>query len=301
VVGWGTLPRVMPTLLDDDMRHALARVLGSPPAQVRPLHGGDINQAARVDLADGRAVFVKSNPGAPDGLFEAEASGLAWLAEAKALRVPAVLGTGEPGGPRFLALEYLEPGRPAPDLDQQLGTGLAALHRFGARRFGLEHDNFIGKLPQSNTARDEWSDFYRSERLEPQLERAHAVGLSSSTMRRGFERLFARWPEPCGAPEPPARLHGDLWSGNLFVAQGGAPVLIDPAAYAGSREIDLAMMRLFGGFSARTFAAYSEAFPLSPGHEQRVALYQLYPLLVHVNHFGGAYVGAVERTLAQIV
>jgi fructosamine-3-kinase len=291
----------MPMLLDEALRRALERVLGSPLRGARTLHGGDINQAARVDLADGRVVFIKTNPHAPAGLFEAEARGLAWLAEAKALAVPRVLATGEPTGPAFLALEYLEPGRPAPDLDQRLGRGLAALHRFGARSFGLDHDNFIGKLPQSNTPHAGWSDFYRSERLEPELARALAAGLASSALRRGFERLFARWPEPCGDPEPPARLHGDLWSGNLFVASDGSPVLIDPAAYAGSREIDLAMMRLFGGFSRRTFEAYDEAFPLRPGHEERVALYQLYPLMVHVNHFGGSYVAAVEGTLARIV
>jgi protein-ribulosamine 3-kinase len=286
--------------LDENMRHALERALGSPPLRARPLHGGDINHAARVDLADGRAVFVKSNPSAPAGLFEAEARGLAWLAEGRALRLPEVLATGEPGGPAFLALEYLEPGRPAPGFDEALGAGLAALHRKGARGFGLAHDNFIGKLPQSNTAHAEWPDFYQRERLEPQLARARDAGLASSHMRRGFERLFARWPEPCGPLEPPARLHGDLWSGNLFVASDGAAVLIDPAAYAGSREIDLAMMRLFGGFSSRTFAAYEEAFPLLPGHDERVALYQLYPLMVHVNHFGGSYVGAVERTLDRL-
>jgi fructosamine-3-kinase len=286
--------------LDEDVRHALERALGSPPARVRPLHGGDINRAARVDLTDGRAVFVKSNPSAPAGLFEAEARGLAWLAEARALRLPEVLCTGEPGGPAFLALEYLEPGRPAPDFDEALGRGLAALHRKGSPRFGLDHDNFIGKLPQSNTPHDEWWDFYRRERLEPQLTRARDAGLASSRMRRGFAGLFARWPGPCGAPEPPARLHGDLWSGNLHVASDGAPVLIDPAAYAGSREVDLAMMQLFGGFAARTFAAYAEAFPLLPGHDERVALYQLYPLMVHVNHFGGSYVAAVERTLDRI-
>lgn len=286
--------------LDENMRHALERALGSPPVSTRPLHGGDINRAARVDLADGRAVFVKSNPSAPAGLFEAEARGLVWLAEARALRLPQVLATAGPAEPAFLALEYLEPGRPAPGFDEALGVGLAALHRKGAHGFGLEHDNFIGKLPQSNTPQPEWSEFYLRERLEPQLRRARDAGLASSGMRRGFERLFARWPEPCGAPEPPARLHGDLWSGNLFVASDGAPVLIDPAAYAGSREIDLAMMHLFGGFSSRTFEAYEAAFPLLPGHEQRLPLYQLYPLMVHVNHFGGSYVAAVERALDRI-
>jgi fructosamine-3-kinase len=120
-------------------------------------------------------------------------------------------------------------------------------------------------------------------------------------MRSGFEQLFARVPALVGPPEPPARLHGDLWGGNLMHDAGGAPCLVDPAVYAGHREIDLAMMRLFGGFGARVFAAYEEAYPLAPGSLDRVPLYQLYPLMVHVNLFGGGYAGQVERILARYV
>ncbi|HEX2673741.1 MAG TPA: fructosamine kinase family protein, partial [Polyangiaceae bacterium] len=115
------------------------------------------------------------------------------------------------------------------------------------------------------------------------------------------EQLFDVLPERVGAPEPPARLHGDLWSGNVHVDERGAPCLIDPAVYGGHREMDLAMMRLFGGFSERVFAAYAEAFPLSPGHERRVQLYQLYPLLVHVNLFGGSYLGSLQQALSAYV
>ena len=113
--------------------------------------------------------------------------------------------------------------------------------------------------------------------------------------------MCARLPELCGPAEPPARLHGDLWGGNAIADEHGEPVLIDPAVYGGHREIDLAMMRLFGGFGARCFAAYDEAYPLADGHAERVALYQLYPLLVHVNLFGGGYVASVERVLQQLV
>ena len=117
-------------------------------------------------------------------------------------------------------------------------------------------------------------------------------------MEGDFERLFRVLPELVGEAEEPARLHGDLWSGNLHVDEQGAPCLIDPAVYGGHREVDLAMMRLFGGFSARVFSAYDEAFPLAPGHAERVPLYQLYPLLVHVNLFGGSYLDAVRRALS---
>jgi fructosamine-3-kinase len=119
-------------------------------------------------------------------------------------------------------------------------------------------------------------------------------------MRHGFDRLLARLEECVGPPEPPARLHGDLWGGNAMVDEQGMPCLIDPAVYGGHREVDLAMMRLFGGFAPRVFSAYAEAFPLAPGHEERVPLYQLYFLMVHVNLFGGSYVASVEHALARV-
>jgi fructosamine-3-kinase len=230
-------------------------------------------------------------------MFQAEARGLAWLESANALAIPDVLAVGGDDGPAFLALELVEPGPRRPRFDEELGRGLAALHGAAPRTFGLDHDNFIGSLPQSNRPSARWADFYRSERLGAQLALAVARGRASSGMQRGFERLFARLDALLGPEEPPARLHGDLWGGNLHVTAAGAPCLIDPAAYGGHREIDLAMMRLFGGFSERVFAAYAEAHPLSPGHAERVALYQLYPLMVHVNLFGGGYARSVERTL----
>ncbi|HEV8547695.1 MAG TPA: fructosamine kinase family protein, partial [Polyangiaceae bacterium] len=140
-----------------------------------------------------------------------------------------------------------------------------------------------------------------SERLEPQLRRASDAGRVTAALRRRFEELFARLPELVGPEEPPARLHGDLWGGNLHVDEQGAPCLIDPAAYGGHREVDLAMMRLFGGFSERVFSAYAESFPLAAGHAERTDLYQLYPLLVHVNLFGGGYGASVERALSRYV
>lgn len=280
---------------------AVETALGSACARAQPVSGGDINEAFRVSLADGRTVFVKTNDRADPAMFPAEARGLDWLSQAGALRVPKVLAASRGDTPAFLVLEYLEPGRRVRDFDERLGRGLAALHRFGAPSFGLDHDNFIGRLHQRNASTATWADFYRERRLLPQLERAVERGLAPQELRGGFERLFARMDDAAGPPEPPARLHGDLWGGNLHVDEHGEPCLIDPAVYGGHREVDLAMMRLFGGFSQATFDAYGEAFPLAPGHEDRVALYQLYPLMVHVNLFGGSYVGSVLRALHDCV
>ena len=176
---------------------------------------------------------------------------------------------------------------------------MAALHRHGAPAFGLDHDNYIGRLPQTNTFAVTWAEFYRVRRLGPQLRAAADAGLAPARVRSSFERLFAQIESLCGPPEPPARLHGDLWGGNLIADERGGPCLIDPAVYGGHREIDLAMMKLFGGFAPHVFAAYKEAFPLADGYRERVALYQLYPLMVHVNLFGGGYGSSVERILAK--
>jgi fructosamine-3-kinase len=288
--------------MDERSRRAVAQALGAEVAAARALSGGDINDAFRVDLADGRRVFVKVNARAPRDMFAAEARGLLWLAEARALRVPRVLACSEPEdeGPAFLALEYLEPAPRASGFDAALGHGLAALHRYGAPTHGLDHANYIGRLPQDNTPAPDWPTFYRDRRLQPQLQMAERRGLVTARMRTGFEGLFARMTEVVGPAEPPARLHGDLWGGNLHTDERGAPCLIDPAVYGGHREMDLAMMRLFGGFTQATFDAYMEAWPLADGWEHRVPLYQLYPLMVHVNLFGAGYVGSVERALSQI-
>jgi len=287
--------------MDPRVRQAVEAALGAVASPAVPVSGGDINDAFRVALADGRAVFVKTNATADPGMFPAEARGLSWLEAARALRVPRVLAvSGEPGA-AFLALEYLEPSPRAKGFDERLGRGLAALHRSGAKAHGLDHDNFIGRLHQSNRVHASWADFYREERLLPQLELAARSGRAPSRLRAAFERLFSRLEELVGPAEPPSRLHGDLWGGNLHVDERGEPCLVDPAVYGGHREMDLAMMRLFGGFPERCFRAYAEAYPLAPGHEERVGLYQLYPLMVHVNLFGGSYVASAERALAQYV
>ena len=277
----------------------LARALGAPVAALRPVAGGDVNRAAHARTADGRDVFVKHRPGAPPGTWTAEAEGLAWLRVEGGPRIPRVLAVDDaPDG--FLALEWLPPSPPAPDHDDRLGRGLAALHAARAPAFGLDRDNWIGPLPQSNSPLPDWPAFLGERRIAPLVRAARERGVLDAADAAAADRLIARLPCLCGPPEPPARLHGDLWSGNAHAAPDGGPVLVDPAVYGGHREMDLAMMRLFGGFAPRVFAAYDEVLPPSPGREERVPLCQLPPLLVHALLFGGGYTFRVRRTLGRL-
>lgn len=283
--------------MSPELRAALGRQLGAQILSAKRLGGGDINDAFEVSLDGGAQIFVKTNPDPPDGMFGAEARGLRWLDAAGAIRIPRVISASDEH-PAYLALELLTRAKRRLDFDEALGRSLAALHAFGAASFGLAHDNFIGRLTQSNAASQDWTSFYWASRLEPQLRLAVDRGLIGPSSRSRFDALSRSLRERVGPAEPPSRLHGDLWGGNLHVDENGRPCLIDPAVYGGHREVDLAMMRLFGGFGERVFAAYDEAFPLAPGAADRVSLYQLYPLLVHVNLFGGSYVGSLNRALS---
>jgi fructosamine-3-kinase len=265
-------------------------------AAAEPVAGGDINDAYRVtlqnDTGDRRVVFVKTHAYAPAGMFAAEADGLAWLREGT-LRVPQVVAVGE----SFLALEWLELGARGRGFDEALGRGLAQLHRLGAPAFGYPRANFLATIPQAPIAVDDGPTFWIEHRLRPVMRRAHEDGRMPDVQRL-LDELRAR-PDRFGPPEPPARLHGDLWWGNV-VACGGEPTLIDPAVYGGHREVDLAMLALFGGVSDALVTAYSEIHPLADGWRDRVALWQLYPLACHAALFGGGYGGQAARSLAAL-
>jgi protein-ribulosamine 3-kinase len=263
------------------------------------LGGGSINRTERLDTDAGTFV-LKSNPNAPAGMFQAEAEGLAALrASRTSLAVPAVV-VCEETAPAFLVIEYLPRGEPRGDFDERLGRGLAELHRTTSTRYGFARDNFCGATPQPNPWMDRWVEFYGAARLGHQLRLASRGGWLSSDDTRRLERLIARlgtWlPEPA---EGPALIHGDLWAGNLHVAPDGRPAIIDPAAHFAHREAELGMMELFGGFSARVFAAYDEAFPLDPDWRERLGLYQLYHLMNHLNLFGRGYHAQVMKVAGR--
>jgi protein-ribulosamine 3-kinase len=276
-------------VLDAGIRRAIEAAAGT-----RVKEGG----GPRLTLEDGRKLFVKIDRAAPTGMFSREVEGLEMLRATNALRVPDVVAFAENGDtPAFVAMELLEGAAPARLHDEDLGRGLALVHATKAERFGLSTSNFIAVLPQDNTEADAWPLFYRDRRLAPLVRRAIDRRILGASVRARFDSLFARIDELAATRERPALLHGDLWSGNAVTDERGAPCLIDPSVYFGHREIDLAMMRLFGGFGPRVFAAYEEAAPLEPDHRARVALYQLYPLLVHVGLFGASYVAQLESTL----
>lgn len=283
------------------LEHKIAALVGEPTIKVEAVAGGDINAAFVVTLASGRRVFAKTHHSALPEVFAREAEGLAWLAEARALRVPEVVAASDADarGPACLVLEYIQSASPGADYDEALGHGLAALHRHGAPAFGHVGANYLATLPQDNTQGTRWPAFYAERRLAPLTDRAVARGLLPAPIATRLRRLCERIEGFAGDAEPPARLHGDLWGGNVLAAASGEPVVIDPAVYGGHREVDLAMMRLFGGFSRRVFDAYREVFPLAGGYEERVGLWQIYPLLAHVNLFGGGYVPQVDRALGR--
>ena len=260
--------------------------------------GGDVSQAQRVVLDDGRVVFVKTHDAPPDGFFTTEALGLGWLAEPGEARVPAVLSVDD--DPAHLALEWIVEGPADDETDVELGRSLAALHRSGATCFGREDGRTTGSRRLPNEPCRSWAEFYATQRLVPLARIARDERVLDADVVRAVDRVADRLEELGGDPEPPARLHGDLWGGNRLVGDDGRSWLIDPAAHGGHREFDLAMMRLFGGFDTSCFGAYEDAFPLAPGWRERVPLHQLAPLLVHAVKFGGGYVRAVEEALARL-
>ncbi len=260
----------------------LAGALGREVLDLRPVAGGDINEAYAARLDGGERVFVKTRAGAAPGEFAAEAEGLRWLGAAGALRVAEVLAAGDD----WLALRWIERGRLDAAGEEELGRGLAALHRAGAPAFGGPRPLRLGPLELPNDPSDDWPSFYAERRLAPLAGR---VGLADVV-----GRVCARIDALAGPPEAPSRIHGDLWSGNVLAGADGRPWLIDPAAHGGHREVDLAMLALFGTPSPRTLAAYDEVWPRADGHEERLALWQLFPLLVHAVLFGGGYVASAE-------
>jgi fructosamine-3-kinase len=283
--------------MDGPLRDALGHALGSAVVETRAVGGGDVAVAYRLGLADGRSVFAKTHPDAPPGCFGTESRSLAWLRAAGAVAVPHVLAVSD-AVPSFLALEWVDRGSPRPDTDATFGRDLAALHRAGAPCFGREDRRTTGSRGLPNEPAATWAEFFRDSRLLPLAALARRAAALPDAVVDTLVRVAERLEDIGGPPEPPARLHGDLWAGNRMVGVGGRSWLVDPAAHGGHREFDLAMMRLFGGFGPECFAAYAEVAPLAAGWEARVALHQIAPLVVHAIKFGGGYVRAAGDAIA---
>ncbi len=259
--------------------------------------GGCINNTVRLDTDEGY-FFMKWNQNEFEDMFEKEEHGLQTLQGAESVSVPSVHGCGKVDQIDFLILEYIEKSPPESLFWENFGANLAKQHKVTSDSYGLDVSNYIGRLPQKNVRLDNWIDFFIENRLEVQLGMAlYNHEIDNSFMKR-FRMIYSQLPGLI--PDyPPSLLHGDLWSGNYMVGPNGKAIIFDPAVYFGHREMEIAFSRLFGGFDQRFYAAYNEEFPMDPGIEDRIEIYNLYPLLVHVNLFGSSYLSGIERTLRK--
>ena len=264
--------------------------------KAREVTGGDVNLCKMLETTAGR-FFLKSNAGLFGlDLFEKEARGLVTLANAGAMRVPRPLFDGRFHQQVYLVIEWLEKGTADPTFWRDFGTSLSTLHRQTRPAFGLEYDNYIARLHQSNRSHARWCVFYAQERIGPLVRNAFERGLLSRRELDMAESLCARL-DGLMPEEPPSLLHGDLWNGNFMSTSDGRPAVFDPSVYFGHREMDIAMTLVFGGFDVSFYSAYDEAHPLAPGWRERTGLFQLYPMLVHLLHFGGPYRARVNEIL----
>jgi protein-ribulosamine 3-kinase len=284
---------------DADIVRVLKTAFGKPIAITtrRRVGGGCIHHAERITTTIGD-IFIKYNARHQDENFQAEADGLKTLADTKTLRVPTCIAISHSDHEACLILEWIDSKPKRADFWEQFGETLAHLHQHTNLHFGYKRDNFIGALPQRNKAHATWCDFFREERLMPMLRLALQERVLSPDEVRRVERLFPKL-EALIPNESPALLHGDLWSGNFLIDERGLPVVIDPAVYFGHREAELAFMHLFGGFDKRLFEAYHRVFPLQADWQERMEVFNLYPLLVHVNLFGRSYWRQIETTLKK--
>ncbi|MBW8682967.1 fructosamine kinase family protein [Chitinophaga rhizophila] len=266
-------------------------------SQVHAAGGGDINDSFVLDTSQG-PLFIKLNDTRYEDMFTKESNGLQLLGTAKALRVPTPYCYGSFQQYAYLLMEYLPGGRPAQQSIQQLAEGLATLHRCSSEQFGLQEDNYIGTLRQHNKQTSSWGVFYGQYRILPLVRQLIDIGHFGDKDLRQTDSLVKRL-EDMFPEEVPALLHGDLWSGNYMFTVDGQPAIYDPAVYYGHREMDIAMTRLFGGFDASFYEHYQSAFPMVAGWQDRVPLFQLYPVLVHAVLFGGQYITQSARIIAQ--
>ncbi|MBW3545888.1 MAG: fructosamine kinase family protein [Bacteroidetes bacterium] len=261
--------------------------------------GGCINNTVKLETDKG-VYFIKWNENADEDLFEKEEMGLDLIRSSDTIPTPKVFGRGRVNMKNFLIQEFIQKQAPKSDFWEIFGRKLANLHSNLEQKFGLDYDNHIGRLPQKNDYKENWVDFFIEHRLEVQLGLAIYNGLIDSPFARKFRSIYSQLPG-IFPNEPASLLHGDLWSGNFMVGTDGQPFIYDPAVYYGNREVEISFTRLFGGFDRLFYQSYHEAFPLEPGLEDRIDIYNLYPLLVHVNLFGTSYLSGVERTVNRLV
>lgn len=280
-------------MLDKAIHKTIEELLDEEIVQATPLTGGDINSVSKITTSQATYVIKVNHHATAHAMFTAEEEGLKALASSKTFKIPGVIAVGEKNKTAFILMEFIASKPKAKTHDPEFGRMLARLHKNTFAKFGFTNHNFIGTLPQYNQQLEKAADFYIQMRLMPQLEMAAKNGFRFN-LGRLFKNITTLIPE-----EPPALVHGDLWSGNAITDANGHPCLIDPAVFYGHRETDLAMMQLFGGFSKQIFDSYQNNYPLEKNWRQRIDIWQLYYLLVHVNLFGSSYYGSVKNIIEK--
>ena len=276
----------------------LEHALGKPVKVKRTTFksGGCINNALKLTTSEGD-YFLKWQSDIPEDMFEKEAKGLKLLAKTGSIKIPKVISFGKFEGKHYLLMENIESSPPSKNYWEDFGIALATMHQDStSEKYGLDDDNYIGKLPQPNDKQDNWIDFFINQRLEFQLRLAIKNRLVSTELVDMYRKFYDLLPELLPVDQP-ALLHGDMWSGNVMVGNDGKVCLIDPAVYYGHREIELAFTQMFGGFGYEFYSAYNSTYRLEPGFDKRVAIYNIYPHMVHVNLFGTSYLNGVESVL----
>ncbi len=289
---------ILPMNANEDLKpifNQLAEKNNFQIANFTRLAGGSINEVFLITALSSEKFVIKLNSSHKfPGMFDAEKAGLEILIKAGNIDIPIVFDVGEINNKAYLLLEYKAPAKPTENFWQLFGKQLAGLHKNTASKFGLANDNYIGSLPQQNNFCPSSAEFYISQRLEPQLKLAKDKNYDLKISGNFFRNISEIIPR-----EPPSLIHGDLWNGNYLVNSYGNPCLIDPAVAYAPREMDLAMMKLFGGFDQQVFEFYQREFPLANGFEERIPIWQLYYLLVHLNLFGSGYKSAVSDIIGR--
>lgn len=276
------------------VKESLETFLNTNIRSYEQLHGGDINTTYLIHTSSSQLVVKLNSASAFPGMFKAEAKGLKAIEKTCSFRTPGILLTGKQEAISFLLMEYIPPGKKTDVFWKTFGKRLALLHSCTNNTYGFETGNYIGSLPQYNTPQDSIVEFYITQRIEPQIRLADKNGYTFKKISEFYRNLDQLIPE-----EKPALIHGDLWNGNYLTDNQGNPCLIDPAVSYMHREADIAMMTLFGGFDSLLLDTYNEVFPLEPLWEERLDIWQLYYLLVHLNLFGSGYFRSVKNIIEK--
>jgi len=285
-------------MINPNILYQITTALGEPIKNINAVAGSDINSVYSINTNKGKYIMKLNSRDKYPGMFKLEQEGLQAISNTATIKVPHVILNGDTAKESFLLMEHIASRRPTTESLRLLGIQLAAMHKCSSTAFGWHNNNYIGSLRQLNNKRNTWTDFYIEQRLQPLVKIAFNRALLSNADLKNFEALYKRLPN-LFEEEQPSLVHGDLWSGNYLIAEDESPYLIDPAVHYGHREMDIAMSALFGGFGDDFYRAYNEVYSLNYNWTERIDLWNLYPLLVHVNLFGRCYFAQLQANLKK--